>query len=87
MLGDYVACFGGDVVNKPNDALFRYAEAVSIAAAPPAVRDEVMANFMERWKKSHPAKEDQERSIDDIEREMLDGFNSIEARAINGGAA
>lgn len=68
------------------DELFNLAHAQSIASAPSSVKDEVMAEFMARWKRKHPKREPQERSLDDINAKELANFDRAEAGAINSGA-
>lgn len=67
------------------DALFNLAHAQSMASAPSSVKDEVMAEFIARWKRQHPKREPQERSLDDINAEELASFDRAEAGAINRG--
>lgn len=66
-----------------NDALFNLAHAQSMAAAPSSVKDEVMAEFIARWKRQHPVREPMERSLDDINAEELANFDRAEAGTIN----
>lgn len=65
------------------DSLFNLAHANAMAAAPSSVKDQVMAEFMARWKRQHPVREPQERSLDEINAEELANFDRAEAGAIN----
>lgn len=68
------------------DELFNLAHAQSMAAAPSSVKDQVMAEFVARWKRQHPILEPQERSLDEINAEMAADFDFNESQHINQGA-
>lgn len=65
------------------DELFNLAHAQAMAAAPSSVKDQVIEEFIARWKRQHPRREHQERSLDEINAEMAANFDFNEATQIN----
>lgn len=58
--------------------LFNFGVSLSVAAAPPSVRDEITDRVLASFAKCR------ERSKSEVEDEMLQNFDATEANAING---